>query len=75
MSDMGMQLPGGAMRRGPVMNVYTGLLLAAVVALAAGCGFVWFQGGKVAPDGTPLSIHDRSTAKWQSSLKLAGDAK
>ena len=32
MNQFGMQLPGGQMQRGPVMNVYTGLLLLAVIA-------------------------------------------
>lgn len=57
MSQYGMQMPGGTMQRGPTMNIYTGLLFLAVVALLAACGFVFVQGGKIAPGGNALSTH------------------
>jgi hypothetical protein len=34
MSQFGMQMPGGRGRRAASMNIYTGLLLAAVLSLA-----------------------------------------
>jgi len=42
MSQMGMQLPGTQRKRAPVINVYTGLMMCAVVALAA-ASFVMFR--------------------------------
>lgn len=56
MSQFGMQLPGGQVRRGSQMNVYTGVLLCAVVALAAACVALWMQGGKIGPDGDALGV-------------------
>ena len=47
MSQFGMQMPGGRGRRSASMNVYTGLLFCAVVALAVGCGFMWMAATKV----------------------------
>ncbi|MBL8764284.1 MAG: hypothetical protein JNM07_08445 [Phycisphaerae bacterium] len=56
MSQFGMAMPGGQLRRTAAMNVYTGLLFVAVVALGVAAGYVWAQGGKVAPAGDPLSF-------------------
>ncbi len=56
MSQFGMQLPGGAVRRGPMMNVYTGLLLCAVAALAVACVVMYMQGSKLGPGGDAFSI-------------------
>jgi hypothetical protein len=57
MSQFGMQLPGGQMQRGPVMNVYTGLLLLAVLALAAASVMVYLNAGKVGKGGQPFNLH------------------
>lgn len=57
MSQFGMQMPGGQ-RRTAQMNVYTGLLAFAVVALAAACLFVFVQGGTVGADGSPWDIQE-----------------
>ena len=39
------------------MNVYTGLLFCAVVALAVGCGFMWMAAKGVSPNpGNPFEI-------------------
>ncbi len=58
MSQMGMNMPGGLKRRGPEMNVYTGLLAFAVVALAVACVVLWVQGGKLGRDGSALSLQE-----------------
>ncbi|HYE93559.1 MAG TPA: hypothetical protein VEA38_21190 [Terriglobales bacterium] len=47
MSQFGMSMPGGAMQRRPAMNVYTGLLFVAAMALLAAVAFVWVQASKV----------------------------
>jgi len=57
MSQFGMQMPGGMQRRGPSLNVYIGLLLGAVVALAAACITLYIQGGKIGPEGNALGVH------------------
>lgn len=62
MSQFGMQLPGARARQGATVNIYTGLLFIACLALLAACIFTWIQGGKigVADQGAmaPLSIQD-----------------
>ncbi len=54
MSQFGMQLPGGQMQRGSTMNVYTGLLFLAVVALGAACAFVYMNAGLIGKGGDPF---------------------
>lgn len=56
MTQMGMNMPGGIRRRGPEMNVYTGLLAFAVVTLAVACGIMWVQGSKIGGNGNPLEL-------------------
>jgi hypothetical protein len=63
MSQYGMHMPGGAMQRKPSMDVYTGLLFVAVLAVAAASVFVWMQGAKVAPDGQPLNLQAANSVK------------
>lgn len=58
MSNVGMQLPGGQVQRGPSMNVYTGLLLLAVIALAAASIMVYMSAGKVGKDGNPFGLQE-----------------
>jgi len=60
MSQFGMQMPGGQMQRGATMNVFTGLLALAVLALVAACGYVALQGMKISPDGSPFSLQKAS---------------
>ena len=58
MSQYGMQMPAGQLQRGPTMNIYTGLLLAAVVALVAASAYVYVQGKSIGPGGNPLAVHE-----------------
>lgn len=57
MSQYGMQMPGGRMKRTASMNVYTGLLFVTAVALAAACVFMWKAGQKVGPEGNGFKVH------------------
>ncbi|MBA4120841.1 MAG: hypothetical protein C0513_09155 [Isosphaera sp.] len=59
MGQIGLNLPGGQIRRGAQMNLYTGLLLVAVVALAAACVMVYVQGSKLGKDGSAIGIQQR----------------
>lgn len=63
MSQYGMQMPGGMQSRGPSMNVYTGLLLGAVIALAAACVTMYMQGAKIGPKGDAMSTHPHEEGK------------
>ncbi len=51
MSQFGMQMPGSSRRRRATPNVYSGMLLGAVVCLAAAVGFMLYAGMKVGPGG------------------------
>jgi hypothetical protein len=55
MSQIGMQMPGGRINRGPTLNVYTGLLLMAVVCLAVACGFMYNAASKLGKGGDAFS--------------------
>lgn len=57
MSQFGMQMPAGQTQRGASMNVYTGLLFVAVVALLAASVFVYMQGSMIGPDGNALATY------------------
>jgi hypothetical protein len=48
MSQFGMQMPGGRVRRTATVNVYTALLLISAIALATACAFMWQAGTSVA---------------------------
>ncbi len=58
MSQFGMQMPGGRMKRGATPDVYTGLMVLAVVALLAACALMYMQGAKVGVDGSALGLQD-----------------
>lgn len=60
MSQFGMQMPGGRLKRTASMNIYTGLMFLAVIALLAACGFMWVAGTSIGPDGNPLGVHDKT---------------
>jgi hypothetical protein len=56
MSQFGMQMPGGRMKRTASMNVYTGLLFLAVVAMAVASGFMWRAASGVGANGSPFEL-------------------
>lgn len=58
MSQFGMQMPGGRMRRGATPDVYTGLMALAVIALLAACAMVYTQGSKIGADGSAIGLQD-----------------
>ncbi|MGP1346538.1 MAG: hypothetical protein ACTS3F_07710 [Phycisphaerales bacterium] len=51
MSQMGMQMPGRARSAKPKLNAYTGLMLAAVAALAFATVFAFFAASTIGPGG------------------------
>jgi hypothetical protein len=59
MSQYGMQMPGGRMKRTATMNVYTGLLFLAVVALAVASGFMWQAASSVGKNGSPFELQQK----------------
>jgi hypothetical protein len=65
MSQFGMQMPGGQMQRGPSLNIYTGLLALAAVALVAACAYVYIQGAKVSPTGTPWDFQQQGKIEFK----------
>lgn len=66
MTQMGMQMPGRRRPKATTPNVYTGLLLGAVVCLILAVVFVFSAGRKIGPADasgkaglmTPLKIHE-----------------
>jgi hypothetical protein len=66
MSQFGMQMPGGRTRRTASMDVYTGLLFCAVLALGVACGFIYKAAATVAPGGSPFQLHPDKVASNQS---------
>jgi hypothetical protein len=60
MSQFGMQMPAGQLQRGATMNVYTGLLFVAVVALLAASVFVFMQGQMIGPDGNAFGTYEKA---------------
>lgn len=64
MSQFGMQMPGASMAsRKASMNVYTGLMFAAVVCLAAAVALMWQAATRVSPKTgamAPFSFQDQS---------------
>ncbi len=63
MNQLGMQMPGAQRRRASSPNVYTGLMLVAVLCLLAAVLIVGHQGNKIGPaDGgeymRAVQIHD-----------------
>ncbi len=68
MSQFGMQMPGGQLQRGPVMNIYTGLLALAVVGLVDACGYMYVQGSKVSPTGQPWDLQKMDENTKQATI-------
>ena len=69
MSEFGMQMPGGRARRSASMNVYTGLLFVAVMALAIACGFLWIAGTQVGVDGSPFKLQQAGRVQLKPAAK------
>lgn len=70
MSQLGMQLPGGQVKRSTSPNVYTALLFVAVLALAGGLTAAWLNGSKLAPDGKPWQTHESGQGGRAADLNL-----
>jgi len=60
MGELGMQMPAGRSRRAASMNIYTGLLFAAVAALAVACGIVWRAASMVGASGSPFKMQEEN---------------
>ena len=74
MSQYGMQMPAGQLQRGATMNIYTGLLFAAVIALLAACVYMFMQGKVIGPSGDALSVHPAPEAgKYADQIKFAAE--
>ncbi len=65
MSQFGMQMPGGQVHRAASMNVYTGLLFVAVIALLAACVWVYMQARQIGPAGQPFKVHTEGNIQLQ----------
>jgi hypothetical protein len=61
MGQMGMNLPGGVRRRTATLDIYTGLLFMAVVALAAACVVVFIQGSLIGKAGNAFGLQETPT--------------
>lgn len=81
MARMGMQLPGGMRRATPTLNVYTGLLFLAVVALGIACAVVYTNGSLIGPEGSAIGVHEaakdsaKSGSDLRQSIKLGSQSK
>ncbi len=73
MSQMGMNLPGATRRRTASMDIYTGLLFVAVVALIAACAVVFINGAILGKGGNAFGLQDAPTGS-KSNLQFAGGA-
>lgn len=60
---VGMQMPGGRVKRGASPDVYTVLAVVATLALAAACGVLAYAGAKVGVDGSPFGVQDQSNIR------------
>jgi hypothetical protein len=65
-----MQMPAGQLQRGASMNVYTGLLFVAVVALIAASAFVYVQASMIGPDGNALGSYELKPDGTYDTAKL-----
>jgi hypothetical protein len=70
MNQFGLNMPGGQMQRAPSMNLYTGLLALAVLALAAACVLVYLQNQKIGPGGSPFATHAYDPATKTFKVQL-----
>lgn len=63
MSQLKMNLPGAQVAMGPQMNIYTGLLFLAALALVAAVAIVWQVGASLSPDAMPWTLQDPNNIK------------
>lgn len=61
-------MPGSQRGRRPSLNVYTGLMAVAVVALLAGVAVTWMNGMKIGPGGDAMSALSLHPDKGQLNL-------
>lgn len=66
MNQMGMQMPGGKVRRGSNPDVFTALLFLATILLLAACVMVYMQGSKIGPDGSAFGIQEEGSIKLKN---------
>ena len=69
MSQFGMQMPGGRMKRTASMNIYTGLLFVAVVSLAVACGVIYVAAAKVGANGDPFALQQPNQIKLKTAAR------
>lgn len=68
MSQFGMNLPGARQQRRAELNVYTALMVFAVVALGAAAGTLFVSAGKLSPEGSgnPLALQKAGSVKLEA---------
>lgn len=71
MSQFGMQVQGGARRRGSTPDVFTALAVLATVFLAVACVVMWGAASKVGAGGNAFSLQEPG----KISLKDSGPAR
>lgn len=58
MSQFGMSMPGGRRAKGGGVDIYTGLMCLAVIALGCATGLMYLAATKVSPEkGNPFAMH------------------
>jgi len=57
--QIGMQMPGGRSGGGSGIDIFTGLMFIAVLALLAATVVAYVQGGKIAPEGDAFAMHEK----------------
>ncbi len=65
MSQFGMQMPAARLKRGPSIDMYTGLLALAAICLAGACFVMARATMAVSPDGGLFTLQDKSGGKIQ----------
>ena len=58
MSQFGMQVPGGRVRRGASPDVYTGLAAVATIFLIAAVVVMFLAARKVGTNGSPIGLQE-----------------
>ncbi len=71
MSQFGMQMPAGRVRRGPSIDAMTAIAGFAVLCLAAACIVMWSAGSKVGKGGFVFGIQDAGKIDLPKSAESA----